>query len=423
MTSTDERSRWWRNVRRRAGSKSFVSRSVRHAVTLLALGLVIEYLVLPQLAGAGRSLHLISQVNLGYAAAGVILEAAALLAYSQLTRAVLPHGAPSRFTILRINMSTLAVSHVLPAGTAGGTPVGLRLLTESGVSGADATFAVATQGIGSAVVLNVLLWIALVISIPLRGFNPLYGIAALVGALLMAAVAALVLLFTRGEERAADILRWVASRVPFLDEDMVTAGVRRLAVRLRELSQDRPLLARAVGWAAAFWLLDASSLWVFVAAFGHLMTPYGLLVAYGLANVMAVVPITPGGLGVVEGILVPTLVGFGSPRGVAILGVITYRLVNFWLPIPVGALAYLSLRVEPGASRRRRAQELEELAEAAGREAEDRRQWAARHGLRSPHSRTDDETDDDEPGEKQVGGKPTSGTPDSNPVEGDAPPD
>jgi hypothetical protein len=273
------------------------------------------------------------------------------------------------------------------------------------------------------VVLNVLLWIALVISIPLRGFNPLYGIAALVGALLMAAVAALVLLFTRGEERAADILRWVASRVPFLDEDMVTAGVRRLAVRLRELSQDRPLLARAVGWAAAFWLLDASSLWVFVAAFGHLMTPYGLLVAYGLANVMAVVPITPGGLGVVEGILVPTLVGFGSPRGVAILGVITYRLVNFWLPIPVGALAYLSLRVEPGASRRRRAQELEELAEAAGREAEDRRQWAARHGLRSPHSRTDDETDDDEPGEKQVGGKPTSGTPDSNPVEGDAPPD
>jgi hypothetical protein len=170
-------------------------------------------------------------------------------------------------------------------------------------------------------------------------------------------------------------------------------------------------------------LLDASSLWVFVAAFGHLMTPYGLLVAYGLANVMAVVPITPGGLGVVEGILVPTLVGFGSPRGVAILGVITYRLVNFWLPIPVGALAYLSLRVEPGASRRRRAQELEELAVAAGREAEDRRQWAARHGLRSPHSRTDDEAGDDEAREKQVGGKQASGTGDSNRVEEDAPPD
>jgi hypothetical protein len=412
MTSADDRSRWWQHARRRAGSKSILSRSVRHAVTILALGLVIEYLVLPQLAGAGKSLHLISQLNFGYAAAGVVLEAAALLAYSQLTRAVLPHGAPSRFTILRINMSTLAVSHVLPAGTAGGTPVGLRLLTESGVSGADATFAVATQGIGSAVVLNLLLWVALVISIPSRGFNPLYGIAALVGVLLMAAVAALVLLFTRGEDRAADIVRWVASRVRFLDPDVVTAGVRRLAARLRELSRDRSLLGRAVGWAAAFWLLDASSLWVFVAAFGHLMTPYGLLVAYGLANVLAVIPITPGGLGVVEGVLVPTLVGFGSPRGVAILGVITYRLVNFWLPIPVGALAYLSLKVEPGASRRRRAEELERLAEAAEQEAEDRRQWAARHGLRSPHSRPETKV----PGDRPTG---TSGGP---PGEGDAPP-
>jgi hypothetical protein len=166
-----------------------------------------------------------------------------------------------------------------------------------------------------------------------------------------------------------------------------------------------------VGWAAAFWLLDASSLWVFLAAFGHLMSPYGLLVAYGLANVMAVLPITPGGLGVVEGVLVPTLVGFGSPRGIAILGVITYRLVNFWLPIPVGALAYLSLRVEPGASRRRRAEELERLAEAAEREAEDRRQWAARHGLRSPHSRP----------ESRVPGDQATGSPGGKHDEGDTP--
>ncbi|HWC39218.1 MAG TPA: lysylphosphatidylglycerol synthase transmembrane domain-containing protein [Acidimicrobiales bacterium] len=412
MTTTDDQPRWWRHARRRAGSKSILSRSVRHAVTLLVLALVIEYLVLPQLAGADKALHLLSQVNLGYAAAGVLLEVAAWLAYAQLTRAVLPHAAPSRFTILRINMTTLAVSHVLPAGTAGGTPVGLTLMTENGVSGADATFAVATQGIGSAVVLNVLLWIALVISIPLRGFNPLYGIAALVGVFLGAAVAALVMLFTRGEDRAADIVRRLASRLPFLDEDVVTAGFRRLATRLRELARDRSLLARAVAGAAAFWLLDAASLWVFLAAFGHLMSPYGLLVAYGLANVLAFLPITPGGLGIVEGVLVPTLVGFGSPRGVAIIGVITYRLVNFWLPIPVGALSYLSLRVEPGASRRRRAEELEELAEKAGRDVEDRRHWAVRHGLRSPHSRPT----------AGVTGEHSDGSGDDEPDEGDSPP-
>ena len=56
------------------------------------------------------------------------------------------------------------------------------------------------------------------------------------------------------------------------------------------------------------------------------------------------IPITPGGLGVVEGVLIPTLVGFHVPLGIATLGVLSYRLVNFWLPIPVGGAAYLSLR-------------------------------------------------------------------------------
>jgi hypothetical protein len=71
--------------------------------------------------------------------------------------------------------------------------------------------------------------------------------------------------------------------------------------------------------------------------------------------VLAAIPITPGGLGVVEGVLVPSLVGFGATRGAAIVAVIGYRLVNFWLPIPAGAGACLSLRVSGGrqaASRR-----------------------------------------------------------------------
>ena len=63
--------------------------------------------------------------------------------------------------------------------------MGFRLLTESGESAPDAGFALGTQGIGSAVVLNVLLWIALVASIPLHGFNPVYATAAVVGAVLI----------------------------------------------------------------------------------------------------------------------------------------------------------------------------------------------------------------------------------------------
>ena len=89
---------------------------------------------------------------------------------------------------------------------------------------------------------------------------------------------------------------------------------------------------------------DAASLWVFIAAFHRYVSPIDLLVAYGLANVLAVIPITPGGLGVVEGVLIPTLHGFHVPSKVALLGVLGYRLVNFWLPIPVGGATYVSLR-------------------------------------------------------------------------------
>ena len=73
--------------------------------------------------------------------------------------------------------------------------------------------------------------------------------------------------------------------------------------------------------------------------------------SYGLANVLGAIPITPGGLGIIEGVLTPSLVGFGVPRAAAVLGVLSWRLVNFWLPIPVGGLSYLSFRIWPGTRR------------------------------------------------------------------------
>jgi uncharacterized protein (TIRG00374 family) len=349
--------------------RRLLPRSVRRGLLGFLAAFVVLYLVAPQIAGARKALHLLGQVNLAYVGLGAALEAGAIVAYALLTRSVLPKGSPPLATLLRINLSTLAVSHVVPGGTAGGTGLGYRLLTEAGVEPADAGFALATESLGSAVVLNVVLWLALLVSIPLRGFNPLYATAALVGVVLFAAFAALVALLTRGQARAEAVLAALARRLPFLDEATVTRVVRRLAERLAELARDRPLLRRAIAWAAANWLLDAASLWVFLVAFGRLVDPDALLVAYGLANVLAAIPVTPGGLGVVEGVATSVLVGFHTPRGVAILAVLGWRLVNFWLPIPAGAFAYLSLRLEPGAGRARRAEELARLAEEAARAA------------------------------------------------------
>ncbi|MHB1969838.1 MAG: lysylphosphatidylglycerol synthase transmembrane domain-containing protein, partial [Acidimicrobiales bacterium] len=135
----------------------------------------------------------------------------------------------------------------------------------------------------------------------------------------------------------------VARRVPRVNPDRVSSILVRLAERITLLIANRRKLWWALIWATLNWLLDAACLWVFLWAFGSVLSPVDLLVAYGLANVLAVIPVTPAGLGVVEGVLIATVVGFGVPHGQAILAVLAYRLINFWLPIPVGGLAYLSL--------------------------------------------------------------------------------
>jgi uncharacterized protein (TIRG00374 family) len=295
---------------------------------------------------------------------------------------------------LRIQLSTKAVTNMVPGGSAAGSALGYRLLTTSGVRGPDAGFALATSGLGSAVVLNMILWLALLISIPAAGFAPLYVTAAIVGVFIMLIFAVIVVGLIKGEDVAERALRAVARRVRWLDEDKTGGVVKRLAARLRELMADKALLRSVLLWATANWLLDAASLWVFLRAFGGQVRPDGLLVAFGIANVLAALPITPGGLGIVEGVLIPTLVGFGADRTSAALGVAAYRLVQYWMTLPLGGFAYASLRFGPWSiDRARRLEKLRQVAEEAAQNAESRLDWAERYGHKPPAPAADDPGD------------------------------
>jgi hypothetical protein len=319
-------------------------RTTLRLATVLATAVIVARILGPQLSGVRWSS--LTRINTVYLTLGIGLQVAFLGAYACLTRSVLPQ--PDRLgirTVARINLSTLAVSHVVPGGTAAGTALGYRLLTKSGIRGSDACFALGTQGLGSALVLNAILWLTLIVSIPLRGFDPRYVTAAIIGTVLIGLCVGLVQLLTRGRDRAATMMSLLSRRLPFVCAESVRRGVHSVADRLAVMRADRPLMARALGWAGAAWLLDAASLWVFIAGFGHRVPLDGLLIAFALANVLGAIPITPRGLGVVEAVLIPVLIAFGTPRPTAVLGVIAYRVFNFWAPIPVGAAAYLSLRM------------------------------------------------------------------------------
>jgi putative heme transporter len=325
--------------------RRWIPRNVKITLMVLILFFVGEYILLPELASARKEFHQLSHLNFLWLILGAMLEFASLAAYAQLTHSVLSPGAPSRFRILRINMWALAISHTLPGGTVPGTAASYKLLTDAEVPGSTAGFGLATQGIGSAVVLNIIFWLALLISIPLNGYNPLYGFAAILGVVLLAVFAGLVFFLTRGEKQAGDVVNKLAHHVPFTKPATVISLINKIAFRMKELSKSPEFISRAGLWAAANWLLDAASLWVFLFAFGAHVSPIDLLVAYGLANVLAVLPFTPGGLGVIELTLVTVLTGFGVHAGTATAGVLSWRLVNFWLPIPFGGLSYLSLKL------------------------------------------------------------------------------
>jgi uncharacterized protein (TIRG00374 family) len=354
--SPNERTGW-------RGLLQTARRPLRRLVVILILALIVEYLVIPELVGAGKDLYLLGRLNVGWMIAGLTLEAVSLFCYALLNRVLLPpEGRPNLSRLFRIDLSAAAVAHVIPAGTVGSAGIGYQLFTAEGIPGTDVGVMMATKGMGSTVVLNVLLWIALVISIPLSGFRPEYAAVAIVGAVVLAVLATLIFGITRGEKRAARIVRAIGERIPGVGGDRLERVALQAAASIRALGTNRSVLIQSLTWAALNWLLDAASLWCFIAAFGGHANPVGLFAAYGIGNVLGAIPVTPGGLGIIDTVTPVLLISFGLTRSVATLGVLGWRLVNFWLPIPVGALAYVSLKVPRGASLRSMRRALSELA-------------------------------------------------------------
>lgn len=326
---------------RRLAHRRWLFTALRHGLTVAVLSVVGYYLVVPELRKAHWSQ--LANVDVTWLIAGAVLEAVSLFSYSLLTRSLLPAPAPKLSTVFRIDSSCTALGHVVPAGSAASAALGYRLFTRNGVKPADVCFMMASQGPGSAVVLNLLLWITLLIAVPFTGFNRFYLAAVIIGCVVLAAAIAIVYVFTKGEERAVRLVRRVVSRIPRVRPDAAEGLVRGLACSVREFRRDPRRMRRALLWATANWLLDAASLWCFIAALGHDVNPAVLFAAFGIANVAAAIPLTPSGLGVIEVVLPLLLAGSGVTKGVATLAVIGWRLVNFWLPIPFGAGAYLSL--------------------------------------------------------------------------------
>ena len=96
--------------------------------------------------------------------------------------------------------------------------------------------------------------------------------------------------------------------------------------------------------AAGATALDFLALLCALRAVGAQPQPSLVLLAFASAGLLALIPLTPGGLGFVEAGLVGTLTLAGVSAPKALVATLAYRLASYWLPIPAGGIAYLLFR-------------------------------------------------------------------------------
>jgi uncharacterized membrane protein YbhN (UPF0104 family) len=313
---------------------------------------LVEYFVLPRVLSARSDAHLFLDASPWLLGLAVVLESASLWAYTSLTRLVLPEGVRPRFVDqLRIDLTGLGVSHIVPGGGATAAALRYRLMTQWGVPADDAASTAAVQSSIAAIGLVGTFVGGIILLGPGITSHPGYATAGVLAGCALAAVGVglhrvrVSVTLARPQRRQP---RGVGpdTRVRRLARHGATA-VRATARRTADLMRDPQVRVAVFAWAACNWVFDAAALWLCLRGYGLELHPGALLAAYGAANLLGLLPVTPGGLGIVEGVLVPALVALGpAPLLPVTLGVLTWRLLEFWIPIPVAGLAYLSLRLQ-----------------------------------------------------------------------------
>jgi uncharacterized protein (TIRG00374 family) len=319
-------------------------RNLRRTAFWLAVTGISLYLVAPSLFEVLSSWEDLDQVEPWWFAAMIVLQALSLGCLWYVQRIALHTEAWQ--PVIYSQLAGNALSKIAPAGGAVGGALQYRMLVESGgKKGRVATAITAVNLLTFAVVL-----VLPVLAIPafLTGsVDPDLVVATAIGigVLLLLVGAGITLLAFDGP------LEWVGRRVQGIrnalrrhSEPLHGLPDRLLSERDRLLEILGPRWGRAVAGTVARWAFDYLTLIAALAALDAHPSPLLVLLAFCAAQVLAQVPVTPGGLGFVEAGLTATLALAGVSTGAAVVATLAYRLVSYWLPLPVGLAAYAAHR-------------------------------------------------------------------------------
>jgi uncharacterized protein (TIRG00374 family) len=314
---------------------------VRRAVGLALTALVL-YGVAPAVGDVLGAWPKVRDLHPWWLAAMVLFEIASLWCLWELQ--ALSIGTHDQVAVATSQLAGGALGRVIPGGAATAAAAQYNMLNAADVPrGATATgLAAATiLQIAGLCVLPVLALPAVIIGVRVPTTLLETGALALG---LFAAMAAIGVAVARSEQ----ILRWIGRtarditcrlpKVKPLPEDLpdrLVANRDEVAERLG----DRLLYASSA--ALGRWMFDLLALVTALIAVGAHPPLSLVLLAFVTAQLLAQIPVTPGGIGVVEAGLTATLALAGVSAGDAAVATLAYRLVSYWLMLPAGLVAWL----------------------------------------------------------------------------------
>jgi uncharacterized protein (TIRG00374 family) len=318
------------------------SRTVVRRLVPLVVAAVVLYGVAPavlEVLGAYRRLR---HVAPGWWIVVLATSAASNWCMCSLQRLAL-NRAPW-FPVATSQLAGAAFSKVVPGGSAAAAALQARMLVQAGLPPAT---------IGTGLTAGALLLLGALAGLPLLALPTLlFGRHVPDGLLATAAIGlgVFVVLFVVGAVLLVNdrVLR-VLGRGLRAAQRKLHRGLPMSEELPERLLDQRDLLRRSLGaaWpqavatAAGRWIFDFLCLYAALLAIGARPPLYVALLAYSAAQLLGQIPLTPGGLGVVEAGLTGTLALAGIPAATAALATLAYRLASFWLPLPVGLVAWI----------------------------------------------------------------------------------
>jgi len=326
----------------------------RRRLVLGGLGLLFAVATfayfLPQIADYRDVWAVVRELSWQWVVALLAATALNLITFAPPWMVALP-GLRFRSALVLTQVAT-ALSIVVPAGAAVGIAGAYGILRRWGFASRDIARAVTVASLWNQFANLSYPIIAVFLLTASGGDSPFLATAAFVGvAILGVAVAALaaVLVSNRTAREIGDLtaqfVSWVRrrfGRAPVLWGGMNFEQFRRDAVDLLRRRWHVLTIATYAGTLTVFLLLVVS-----LRAFDVPASEVSIVeafAAWSLARILGSVPITPGGIGIVELGLSGALVGFGGNNAGVVAAVLVYRFLTMVPTVVLGLLAAVTVR-------------------------------------------------------------------------------